>query len=773
MKQFLNQNGELDHKALWQALQDLEAGHMDSVDRDDLMEWVKQSPEAAEAYLEYFELSAIVADEAQIHCEQSSLPELACEVDAKGAAGRGRLNKVIVLFTMAAAAVVLIGVFGPKLFSGDGTKASGKTFLAEAVPGTLWEVNGEGAAVGKELVKIEEGSTVEVTSGTLKLLHETGAELVIQGPALVEFPQFQHPVLRHGWLWLDTKESDLEFRIDTPELLLEDIGTQFGTHVPLDGPAEVHLIEGRVDAMSKSSKQRILSLMPEEQGVAIPDGAEPMGVRLARGPYGWLEGLLNGQPDYRTVVMGQSPDGYWPLDETGSELVTDVMTGENVGRIHQGVQSGDPGPSSREGFAGFPDDHGSMRLDGIKDWAPLSLGASPVHSDLLFNEEFASQGTLHKARPATSMEGVRWVAPRAFRGDGALKPRLTGTATLPFVPTDDMVYTLDASFEDIRSDPGVDSWVGLGFSSGQSVSSSIHGTKENRFLEGTTTGRAWLLFRATGVGLPNQACLGTTGKAGGIADAPRWENWESENGGDADLRVVLDTTRGAGRWMATWFAKRPDSANYIQVRPATRLLNEEIRSLGLAVGKPGLSGSITSFSLRANPLATAPPQHDWLAETPATLSRRAGAVSVWIKSSADRSSDQIIWAAGRSPRDTAMHVRLSPEGQVGFFIENDRYNVLVTSGARIADGQWHHVVANWSPKAVGLFLDGKLVAEDQEFQPLTDDDLRDFYLGSGALGSRYKPLTATVDEVAIWGRPLSHSEIRQQWEASHRFAADR
>jgi hypothetical protein len=68
--------------------------------------------------------------------------------------------------------------------------------------------------------------------------------------------------------------------------------------------------------------------------------------------------------------------------------------------------------------------------------------------------------------------------------------------------------------------------------------------------------------------------------------------------GTVDMRVVLDTTGGAGAWTATWFAKRAGSATFTEVRPETPLLDETtITAVGIAVSNPGIVGTFEAFSL--------------------------------------------------------------------------------------------------------------------------------------------------------------------------------
>lgn len=739
---------------LWQSLQDLEAGILAPEQREALMRELAESAEARALYLEYFELSALITAEARTHLELQALPRVARV--------RRMPNRWVAL---AVAACLLIGLLLVRLVPPSEVPLSadtGKAIRASAVAGTVWEVeapNGETASSGSQITA---GSTVHVSSGTLRLLHPSGAQFMLQGPSRVHFAHINRPQVQLGWLWLDTKDTGEAFELETPELLLRDIGTRFGVRVPGRGPAEVHLFEGRVDAYAKQSNRKLLELLPERQGVVLQPGSEPAGISLAPDPFATAEQLMAVGASYETVILSQGPLDYWRMEATeDGQLRNRIAGGQPAGR-HASIEVLADGTAGS--LPGLGKDNASLRFDRSPAWAPVSLGSSPLHRGVILRESFSHTGALHQTLTGPSEAATSWVASPAFGGDGQLYADTTGTATLAFTPIHGRVYTLDASFENLQSEPGIDTWVGLGFASGQSVSSYIYGLRENRFLEGQTTGRAWMLYRASGSPLDHQACLGTTGKNGGIADAPGWTGWQEDPGGSVDLRVVLDTTGGEGQWSAQWLAKRPTDESYREVRPKSRLLNEEIHSIGIAVGKEGLSGRIRSFSLKAT--GADPDPQDWLATSPARLDRRGGSVSLWIQPHAQRVGDQIIWSAGGGPTDDAMHLRLATSGQLGFFIENDRFDVLLTSPTPLTPGSWHHVVACWDEDRVELHVDGQIMAADIDLMPLPPKALRELHLGSGALGSGFSPLQATVDEVAVWQRPLTAPEIRLQHEAA-------
>ncbi len=747
----------VDAETLWTTLQELEAGTLPVTDRDALMEWLARSPEAQNAYLEYFELSAMIADEAKTHSEISSLPCVAVKPESK--ASQPSILRMPGTLWMAAAAVVILALCLHPLLTNRPPAAS---MTISAVPGSQWTVDGQTATSNN----LAEGSTLRVSTGSVKLHHPSGARLIVQGPAAIVFPQLHKPIVESGWVWIDNENDNLMFEVTTPELLIRDIGTRFGVHVPQAGSATLHLLDGQIDAFSRTNHRKLASLKPEDRAIEINAEGEATALALSPDPFPSIIPLLSKADSYGTTLLSQSPSGYWKLDDALEDDLTNLAVDGTAGRLHPQLRHEESGPQGTLGFPGFGKGNKAVRFSGTGLWAPLSLGSAPVHNETLFQEIFASGGTLHRSHPAGAMRDVRWVATPAFQRNGDIAPSATGTATLAFTPVNGAVYTLDASFRDLHATGEADdAWIALGFAKGQGISSRIYGWTENRFLEGQTTGRAWMLFRATENPLEHTSQLGTTGKNGGLADQLPWTNWNRGYGGDVDMRVVLDTTSGAGHWTATWYAKRPSDPEYTMVRATTKLINEAINSVGIAVGKQGVSGNLKSFVLKAASASTHS-REERLADAPSTLTRHAGAVSFWIKPQRNSTSDQIIWTAGNAPDNDSMHLRITPSGHLRFFIDNDRYDLSVTSDSALFFDTWQHVVATWGPDAAEIHLNGKRIGSVAPATTMPSDELPDLYVGSGPLGSRFANFTGTIDEFATWNRRLSPAEIQRQYESA-------
>ena len=225
---------------------------------------------------------------------------------------------------------------------------------------------------------------------------------------------------------------------------------------------------------------------------------------------------------------------------------------------------------------------------------------------LIYSQNFlpaAGTDPLHDTAVETG--SGNWVATSTYLVNGTIGGTGAGTATLAFTPVNGLVYTLDASFTNIAGDSN---WIAFGFVNGQGTSAANSGANpngENRFLEVQTSGIAWLMTRGNNDPNPNNAILGVpdlinAGSAGGNTDADPWTGGPT-NGGNIDMRIVLDTTAGAGAWTATWFAKRDVDASYTTIRTASDLLSKDITSVGFGKSSDAVTATITSFSLTSIP----------------------------------------------------------------------------------------------------------------------------------------------------------------------------
>jgi hypothetical protein len=192
-----------------------------------------------------------------------------------------------------------------------------------------------------------------------------------------------------------------------------------------------------------------------------------------------------------------------------------------------------------------------------------------------------------------------WTAYSGYKQNGLMPSASVATgAFLPFVPTAGNQYTLTATFTGIGPVGTSAAWFALGF--GKAMPTNVESSTGNRFIEAPTIGRAWTLIRANNPNFPtattnaNQVQLGNATTGTGATQS--WPSTAPFNGGDFDVKIVLDTTPAT--WTADFFAKRPTDPTYVEVSAgATALLAQDIGAIGFTRTTGTLSGNITKFEL--------------------------------------------------------------------------------------------------------------------------------------------------------------------------------
>ncbi|MCU0795052.1 MAG: sulfatase-like hydrolase/transferase [Akkermansiaceae bacterium] len=252
-----------------------------------------------------------------------------------------------------------------------------------------------------------------------------------------------------------------------------------------------------------------------------------------------------------------------------------------------------------------------------------SLSFLPISAQTtIFSDDFSGgTGNIHTLAPDVRPGSETWTASPVFNADGSVDRPTTGnqgSMTLPFIPANGFIYTLDVSFSGVTGDTD---WLAFGFANGQSATT----TTNDRFVGTTVTGATWMLFRGS-----TPAPLATNGnkiQRGLAASTP--VDWLDSTlgdleGGAIDMRIVLDTTAGTGAWTATWYAKLPESSTYTLVGTKTTIPHAatNFTSVGIAASSThptsGTGGTIDRFQLTSVVPTTAELVHLWKLDGDAT-----------------------------------------------------------------------------------------------------------------------------------------------------------
>lgn len=341
--------GRIDVPELWRLLEKLEDSSLGPAEGVKLAALLADSPAARREYLEYFQQTAVLRMEAAKLREMGLLPTMDWALPRSWSFQRSILAAAALVLFMGVIAA-LIAVSRPK-----------PSRLAATVSAdTRWSVDGGARAAGGTPLAVEEGSTVRVTSGTVRLETESGDLLVIQGPAEVAFPNTLRPQLRRGWLWIDAEKSEEPFQVETGALIIRDIGTRFGVRASGDGSIEVHLASGKIEAIDSLSGKRLGAMTEAHKAHEFSAAGRGDEIPMAPDPFPTLPELLRQTSNYRTTVLGQAPVGFWSLDAPTVFPLTNIIPGSPPGMIGQDVRGGEPGPAPKDGFHGFSESNRSF-----------------------------------------------------------------------------------------------------------------------------------------------------------------------------------------------------------------------------------------------------------------------------------------------------------------------------------------------------------------------------------------------------------------------------
>lgn len=345
--------GRIDVPELWRLLEKLEDGSLEPAEGVELAALLADSPAARREYLEYFQQTAVLRMEAAKLREMGLLPTKDWVLPRPWSLRRSILAAAALVLFMGVIAA-LIAVARPKP----------SRFAATVSADTRWSVDRGARAAGGKPLAVEEGSTVRVASGTVRLETESGDLLVIQGPAEVAFPNTHRPQLRRGWLWIDAGKSEEPFQVETGALTIRDIGTRFGVRVSGGGPIEVHLASGSIEALDSRSGKRLGVMTEARKAYEFSTAGRGDEIPMAPDPFPSLPELLSQASNYRTTVLGQAPAGFWSLDAPTVFPLTNTIPGSAPGMIGQDVRGGEPGPAPKDGFLGFSEGNRSLFLGG-------------------------------------------------------------------------------------------------------------------------------------------------------------------------------------------------------------------------------------------------------------------------------------------------------------------------------------------------------------------------------------------------------------------------
>jgi hypothetical protein len=311
----------LEVNSLCQALADEAATE---TQRAELNRWLSESEDARRFYVRMMTLGA-------------GLYDCASEMQADAPDFRWPSIKrppawVWALASLAAAAVILLAFRFGMENGGAGRSDGGLSAEQEsdepvgrlsAAKDCFWK--GVTSQIGDEFRR---GQRVELVSGFAEITFDCGAQVMLEGPAILDLRSAWEAVLQQGSLKANVPSEAIGFRVSNASVDVVDLGTEFSMLAEAGGATEVFVLKGSVEAAGRDGGGRLASPVILRTRQAR---------RFAKGVAGEVKDRDRKLERFlRKIVMNHSapPAGYvhWSFDET---------KGDRAGAQTIGLPAGD------------------------------------------------------------------------------------------------------------------------------------------------------------------------------------------------------------------------------------------------------------------------------------------------------------------------------------------------------------------------------------------------------------------------------------------------
>lgn len=272
-------------------------------------------------------------------------------------------------------------------------------------------------------------------------------------------------------------------------------------------------------------------------------------------------------------------DGWWTISFEFEGVAIDGSQGDQQMAITDSVGLAADWVRSATDDVGLSDAAMASILGTIEESVVQDLGISDAvtgsHEHPTLEDDFSGgAGTdLHGQAPdvGTSV----WSAHTNYKADGS-QTGVNSGAYYPFAPASGKVYYIEWEARSLAENNGDETRFFLG--EGLNSLPDDEGGYANGNTDPTTL-KAGFVLREVAATQQNACRRGDV--LDGQADTVNFTSTPLKiEADDIDLRLVLDTSLGAGHWATAWYAKDPLDSAWTEVRASAALLDEDITMLG-------------------------------------------------------------------------------------------------------------------------------------------------------------------------------------------------
>ena len=224
------------------------AGALAAGEKDSLNAWLRESAAARTLFAQ------ALNQHAELRFDSRLLKDLAEDPEGQSRDLPGKARPAWISSALAMAAGV--GILGFVSVAWNWQMGAGRS--GPVIPTVATVVKARECKWSGSTLPTAEGSRVttgmlELSEGIATLKFDSGAEVVMEGPATLEIVDAMSCRLVRGTLMADVPPSAIGFSVETPDAKVVDYGTRFGVSAGEDGKYLVKVLEGLVEVNPKAT----------------------------------------------------------------------------------------------------------------------------------------------------------------------------------------------------------------------------------------------------------------------------------------------------------------------------------------------------------------------------------------------------------------------------------------------------------------------------------------------------------------------------------------
>ncbi len=394
-------------------------GTLSGAQRERLAGWLRDSEAVRRYYVRALGQSASLHTyAAELHTEapdaSAATPRIHRAVFGWGAA-------------LAAAAAVVLGFwFGPQLARQQAGVTAGRADFVAMVSGAK-EAQWSGVAP-RPGDRLHRSQRLELAAGLVEITFDSGARVVLEGPASLDVNSAWDGTLRRGTLKASVPLEAIGFRISNPAVEVVDLGTEFTMIADGRGVAEVFVLKGAVEAAPRADLEAETILLRENESRRFASS----GVSSVSDPE--KKFALFAEPLALDRFSPLTKYVHWSFDEDAGETIKADFDGTALEAFDAHLNSAAPEALAASRTAGHQ--RQALRFDGrffAKAKFPGISGSSPrtvafwvkVPDDAVADAWMLSWGTQVKKLSSRPVQ-ISWNRRPAEGSFGALRTDFGG-----------------------------------------------------------------------------------------------------------------------------------------------------------------------------------------------------------------------------------------------------------------------------------------------------------------------------------------------------------